>query len=128
VADSTQSLEQLRAKHALEAIGNLNDYGNFLSYVNALPAAIRTNGLGQAMATERAGSKDDKGHGKLYKALNDWLCRDDSWAPYPRGMDLIEAIVKNGEAHYLRAQAEALAYLVWLKKFARAQLEPGSED
>ena len=38
---------------------------------------------------------------------------------YPDG-DLLQAIMKHDEAHYLHAQAEALAWLEWHKKCCRA--------
>jgi CRISPR-associated protein Cmr5 len=41
---------------------------------------------------------------------------------YSRQKDLLEAITGQDEAHYLRAQAEALAWLEWHKKFCRAWL------
>ena len=41
---------------------------------------------------------------------------------------LIDAIVKHGQAEYVHAQAESLAYLVWLKKFAQAFLKSGGRD
>jgi len=123
---SQATLEQHRAAHALKQIKQLqsaNHYGNFTSYVDALPAAILTNGLGQAMATELAGK--DAGHKKLYEVMEKWLCGGDDASPYKQGENLIEAIANSSETDYLRAQPEALAYLVWLKKFARAFLEPG---
>jgi CRISPR-associated protein Cmr5 len=125
---SERTLEQRRAVHALEQVQALKvekGNGNFTSYVDALPAVILNNGLGQAMATELAGK--DEGHKKLYKVMEAWLCGDDKSAPY-RGKandpGLIRAIAEGFEKNYLLAQPEALAYLVWLKKFARAFLEP----
>jgi CRISPR-associated protein Cmr5 len=124
---TNQTLEQRRAAHALKAIQDLRDYGNCASYIDALPAAILNNGLGQALATELAGQ--DRGHKKLYELMQEWLCGNDPSAPYRGNPSLIEAITAGSESDYLRAQPEALAYLVWLKKFARAFLEPsGGRD
>jgi len=130
---SERTIEQRRASDALKQVQKLNverDYGNFSSYVDALPAAILMNGLGQAMATELAGK--DKGHSKLYKIMEAWLCGADKSAPYQGKANdpgLIRAIAEGIEKDYLRAQPEALAYLVWLKKFTRAFLEPsGGHD
>ncbi len=129
-ATGPRSLEQQRASHALMAIEALAakpaELGNFASYIEGFPAAIRTNGLGQALASELAGK--DRGHRLLYTAMQNWLCRDASSAPYQNKENLIQAITAGNESTYLRAQAEALAFLVWLKKFARANLEPGKED
>lgn len=120
-----QTLEQRRAHHAWKTISemksNKKDCGNFTSYVDALPAAILMNGLGQALATELAGK--DSGHKILYNALKNWLCGGDKSSPYSKEIDLIEAIIQGDQKQYIQAQPEALAYLVWLKKFSRALLE-----
>lgn len=123
---SEQTLAQRRAKHALDRITELENttYGNYRSYVSALPAAILMNGLGQAAATVRAGSQS--GYEQLYKHLSGWLCGGDAESPYLEG-DLLKNITTHDEDHYLHAQAEAMAYLEWLKKFATAFLEKGKE-
>lgn len=121
-----QSLDQRRAKHALDCIKNRENDAkqlDYLSYVKALPATILQNGLGQAMATLRAkgGDKNDP-HRRLYEDVQSWLCGGDEESPFPKQTDLLEAITSNDHQHYLKAQAEAQAYLVWLKKFAAAFL------
>ncbi|MGI9951585.1 type III-B CRISPR module-associated protein Cmr5 [Moorellaceae bacterium AZ2] len=125
-----QTLEQIRARDALNKIRNIQrNYPEdiqqkFVSYVESLPAAILTNGLGQAAATLLAQAKGNErdAHYILYQDLQDWLCRDDpeGWAPYRGETDLMAAIVSYDRTAYLRAQAEALAWLEWLKKFAVA--------
>lgn len=132
-----RTIAQRRAADALVKIQSLqqagkDSYGNYKSYVKALPANILLSGLGQAVATVR--SRDRKGYPELYDHLASWLCGDDPDAPY-RGYPktdrntkhLLQAIVEHDEDHYLRAQAEAMAYLEWLKKFADAFLEGGEE-
>lgn len=121
------TFEQRRAAHALAEVKDLeekgkNEYGHFQSYVSSLPASIVMNGLGQAMAFERSNHKDN-GHDHLYKIMQDWLCRKEG--VFPDDTDLMKAITSNGQREYVRAQAESLAYLEWLKKFARAYLEKG---
>ncbi|MGB3683861.1 MAG: type III-B CRISPR module-associated protein Cmr5 [Rubrobacteraceae bacterium] len=124
---SEQTLAQRRAKHALGRINSLEgtSYGHYRSYVSALPASILTNGLGQAVATVRAGSQP--GYEQLYEHLSSWLCDGDAESPYPEG-DLLKNITVHNEEHYLHAQAEAMAYLEWLKKFATTFLEKGKES
>ena len=129
-----RSLAQKRAAHALACVKKLakdNDYGNYVSYVKSLPAAILMSGLGQALAMEKAGGSKDHGHKWLYRHMNGWLCNEPidgvnapGWenGPYTDKSDVLEAIVSHDEAAYIRAQAEALEYLEWLKKFAVAQL------
>lgn len=125
-----QTLEQMRARDALNKIRSIQkNYSEdtrqkFVSYVESLPAAILNNGLGQAAATLLAQAKGDKedAHYLLYQAVRDWLCREDpeGRAPYQGETDLMEAIVSHDRTAYLHAQAEALAWLEWLKKFAVA--------
>lgn len=136
-----QSLAQKRAAHALACVKKLknnNNYGNYVSYVKSLPAAILMSGLGQALAMEKAGAAKDgdvgKGHKLLYQHMNAWLCNEkvdnnSGWenSPYANESDVLEAIVSKEEADYIRAQAEALEYLEWLKKFAVAQLREPEE-
>lgn len=136
-------LDLLRAKDALGKIDSLkaealkgNGYGNYVSYVEALPAAILQNGLGQALATLLAGAKlakperkdDEKAYEKLYFQIHGWLCRNDEEAPYRGKENLMEAIVGGDEDAYICAQAETLAYLPWLKKFAVAFLKKKEKE
>lgn len=137
---SAQTLAQRRAAHALARIlahqkAGKDAYGNYVSYVEALPAAILMNGLGQAAATLLAKAEGDldKPHGRLYADLQDWLCGHDPAAPFrdcpAKGDDcLMQCICDSDQRKYLRAQTEALAWLVWLKKFARAYLDRGPKD
>ncbi len=125
------TLEQDRARDALQRVRKLAGRDEqfrkrYRSYVERLGPAIVTNGLGQAMATERAaaGEKptkpDEEAHFELYHSLRGWLCRPEGGV-YPGAADLLQAIVEHDEALYLRAQAEALAWLEWHKKFCRSE-------
>ncbi len=121
------TFEQKRASHALKEVKKLEtrgikEYGHFQSYVSALPASIVMNGLGQAMAFELS-NKKDVGHKELYRIMQDWLCNEERI--FTDENDLMKAITENGQEKYVWAQAEALAYLDWLKKFSRAYLEKG---
>lgn len=127
-----QTLAQRRAAHALGRIKKRvgEPCGNYVNYAEALPAAILMNGLGQAAATLL--SKATNAHRLLYDDLQDWLCGGDAAAPY-RGAAterdrLMQSIIRGSERDYLCAQTEALAYLVWLKKFANAHLERGTDE
>jgi CRISPR-associated protein Cmr5 len=129
-------------------------YGNLRAYVENLPALIVMNGLGQAMASElamarigeessaagdqeladlgkalqhllkgRSGrSADERAHEALYLIVQDWMreCRVCS-----NKEDLMDALVGGNQKKYVRAQAETLAYLEWLKKFCQAFLRKG---
>lgn len=131
------NLAQRRAKNALERTKELNRKqdkefkSNYCSYVDRLGPAIVMNGLGQALATERAaaGSQLENGrqqaHHELYTSLELWLCGEG--AVYESSEDLLEAIIDNSETLYLRAQAEALAWIEWHKKFTRAYFPTENE-
>ena len=121
-----RSQAQKRAADALAKVTVLrdgNDYGNYRSYVKALPARIIMNGLGQALAMEKAGASKDAGHEKLFEHVQDWLLTGWENSPYRGQEDLIAAITEGEESDYIRAQGEAMAYVEWLKKFAVAYLE-----
>lgn len=126
-----QTLEQRRAQHALGKVKQFvrecdeKKQEMFVSYVKSLPSMIIANGLGQSMAMLLAQAKNDRSdaHYLLYNCLQEWLCRDEPQAPYRAEPELISAIVKHDREKYLCAQAEALALLEWLKKFAVAFLK-----
>lgn len=126
-----RTLDQERAEHALERIREIrgkND-GYYISYVSALPASIVMNGLGQALVTQLAKSKKDAStdsHHLLYTHVASWLSRQIQELHVPSENDLtmvIDRMMAADQQIYLRAQAEAMAYLNWLKQFARAYLE-----
>ncbi len=124
------NLGRRRAKDALKRVKDIADRSDkfkekYRSYVDRLGPAIVMNGLGQALATERAGAgtiatnDQQHAHHELYRNLNRWLCGEGG---VYNGGDLLDVIVSNDEASYLYAQAEALAWLEWHKKFCRAYL------
>jgi len=130
----SKTLEQMRAADALEKVNGLRSEGEewkdkYASYAAGLPAAILMNGLGQAAATLRSAAKDEEDpHYVLFNHLKSWLCRDDSKAPYPKVSGLMKAITSYDRDTYMYAQAEALAWLQWLKKFATAYLKKPEGD
>lgn len=128
--NSGRTLQQQRAAHALAAIELHRSrpdtqQKSYVSYVNALPAMIVMNGLGQAAAMLLARAKGDarKPHRLLYDDLSAWLCGNEALPALPLDGDLVTAIMNGDQGTYLRAQAEALAYCTWLKRFAAAYLK-----
>ena len=121
------TLEQERAANALKRVDRLahqlkgGAQEKYRAYVDRLGPAIVMNGLGQALASERAART--KEHEELYESLKGWLCRANG--VYPADSDLLDAITQRGEREYLHAQAEALAWLEWHKKFCRARFPKG---
>lgn len=121
------TLDQRRAAHALrqvEAVQGWNHASDYKSCAESLSATIVMNSLGQACATLLAQAKgepaDKDAHRRLYDHLEAWLCGAE--ARVGLKLPLIESLVNCDQARYFHAQAEALAYLVWLKKFAQAFL------
>jgi len=128
---STQTIAQQRAKHAL---GKITDYmlkqadaqKRFNSYVAGLGPMILMSGFGQACAFYYANKKGE--HRDVIDILDDWL--QQSGRPFQNhkkdGSYIMARIVKCDMQEYRIAQVEALVYLDWLKKFAKAFLK--SED
>lgn len=117
---SLQSIEQQRAKHALEWAKNLGKNGGIndelLSATRKMAPMILMNGLGQTVAFYR--SKNSGEHEKLYKFLSGWLVKEGK--PYQNQQDLLDGITEEDAAVYRAAQAEALALLKWGQKFIKA--------
>ena len=129
MTEGPRDLDIERAKHALDKVNSVKDDSSsekFRSYVERLPATIVMNGLGQAMAMELYQSNKDEGksdaqaHELLHDIVEEWLNK----TVYGSG-DLMENITENDQEKYIKAQREALAYLVWLKKFSKAFIEKG---
>lgn len=113
-----QSIEQQRAKAALawaEAQGK-NVESETVSAAVAMPAMILMNGLGQTAAFYK--SKDKAHYTNLYNELSTWLIQ--SGKPYAGKENLLKGITDGDAKIYRAAQVEALAYLQWVKKFAKA--------
>ena len=135
--NSRPTLDQRRANHAWKAIQAAKrlpkdkgkEYGG---HAKKLPTRIMAAGLGQALAfiLAKAGnpaSRDHKAHVKqLHDDLTDWVIKQRPLSA-KRPNSLIESIVE-GDSHFLRrATDEALAYLLWLKRFAEAEGLTGGE-
>lgn len=146
-----QTIAQQRAKHALSQIEsyieklhakvetpqnkNLSDkekmaltfklQGELLSYINSMGPMILMSGFGQTCAFYLSKKKDE--HQSALAMVADWLESGDRiYANLPQ-KTLIDKIVVNDAITYQLAQIEALAYLDWLKKFAKAFLKVKKE-
>ena len=128
-----QSIEQKRAQHAMAKVLDVTSASasvqkKFKAYANSLPAMIQTTGLGQALAFAKvkanANAKTDEAAAwsAMYAALDQWLQGQEIWLKTAdqNNTDSLAALVAGNQQQYQRAQAEAFAYLVWLKQFARA--------
>ena len=131
--NNPQTRSQQRAQHALRWIQEQEkkhdlkpeNKKKLRSYAASLPAMIQMNGLGQTAAFCR--SKKETEYGLLYDTLSSWLIQGDQpCAPKEKDSkttwDLLQAIAQRDMGTYRAAQAEALAYLDWVKRFAQAYL------
>jgi CRISPR-associated protein Cmr5 len=118
-----KSMQQERAKFALDGVKRdaekLDKDGRdkYRSYASALPFMIHANGLGQAVAFFRSKGEGDV-HFLLYQLLSDWLVKDGQ--PFGGCGDLLDGIANESMFVYMAAQAEALVFMDWVKKFAKA--------
>jgi len=123
---NVQTISQQRAKHALAAVKAWEDKGKdkqkeLKSYASSFPAMILMSGFGQACAFYR--SKEGN-HALMFDVLADWLHQQHVFS----SNDLMDEIVNCDASTYQLAQAESLAYLDWLKKFAKAYLAEDKEE
>ncbi len=141
---SNLNASQHRAKYALQAIKKVTkeleseQQKEFKSYLQALPAMVQMNGLGQAIAFYRshftATDKSNKGavaYATLYAILNSWLCASTTeeapFSIYPEG-DLLENIVNGDMQQYRLTHSELQSLLSWLKKMAIALIETENNE
>lgn len=135
--------DQQRAQHALGKVQEVSGERapEYLALVKSFPATIVMNGLGQACAMLLAKAEGNEAgasaHRCLYDHLAEWILNHTGIYPAQTDgrqgkkqtdsqtgkLELIEAVISHGQSHYVRAQAEALAYVDWLKKFAQAELK-----
>lgn len=131
-----RSMDQERAQFALRKIESIaasekpDIQKEIRSHLNNLPALIRMNGLGQALAFCQVKAAKDSGQSykSIYPIISTWLCAPDSQGRiFDENNDVIQAITQSDIQKYMAAQNEALALLEWLKKFALALLEKGAD-
>ena len=118
-----QTIEQKRARAAWDGVLAVKEQESYkekyLALVKSAPADVLTNGLGQTLAFLKAKGKDE--HKALSTHLSRWVCPQMGWT---QNDDLLRKLTEPdaGSDVYRRTTAEALAYLVWLKRFAEAEL------
>ncbi len=129
MSSQQQTVEQRRAADAWSRISKdvkKSFASEYRSLARGLPADVLTNGLGQTLAFlcskgKKGGRfKDDSEHAALYRHISTWVAPKMGWGRD----DLLNRLIDKdtGSDDYRRAMAETLAYLVWLKRFAEAEL------
>ncbi|MBS9780603.1 MAG: type III-B CRISPR module-associated protein Cmr5 [Moraxellaceae bacterium] len=127
-----KSRDQERAKHALKKLEGrkkiLKDK-DIKSAVSGLPAMIHMNGLGHAFAFFLSDPDKFPERKWLVETVFDWLKNHSGvYKSLDNQTNLtpLKAVTLSSLTTHQIAQQEAQAYLLWLKKFARALLN--SED
>ncbi|MGQ9532515.1 MAG: type III-B CRISPR module-associated protein Cmr5 [Desulfotomaculales bacterium] len=125
-----RSLEQERASFAWDCIERVKGKAYEKEYsglAKAAPADIQANGLGQTLAFWRAkgwekGKPKDGGanaHYQLLEHVSEWVGRRLGL----KDIKLLDWTVRRATTEdYRRATAEAMAFLLWLRRFAEAEL------
>jgi CRISPR-associated protein Cmr5 len=119
-----QLLEQKRARYAWDRVNEVKD-GSFRKEYKALArsagADIQTNGLGQTLAFWKS-KRDSEAHSNLYDHVSNWVGKQlhESWDT----ADLLAKLTERETSidQYRQATTEAAAVLVWLKRFAEAEI------
>lgn len=114
-----KQLEQLRAAHALNHVGTLRKEA-----INSLPGLILANGLLATLAfCEASSSGDNRGDQKqALLVMADFLAAQEVLQNKPSGLtDLLEELTSGSADQLQRVTDESLAYLSYLKRFARKQ-------
>lgn len=113
------TIEQERAERAwkvIEVVKTLTDEKTkkkYRSYVRSASTLILTNGLAQTLAFWKA--KEEEAYQRLLRDLSELVLESST--------DLLtKSINLSSVDEYIKDTEEALAYLVWLKRFAEAEL------
>lgn len=115
-----RTTEQKRAERAWKAVKEVREkQKEYLALARSAPADIQTNGLAQTLAFWRA--KGESHHLALYKHVSAWIMEQLGHT----GQDLLSWITNPSTSsdRYRQATVEALAFLVWIKRFAEAELK-----
>ncbi len=126
-----QSLEQKRAAFAWKCVDEVKEKkDDYASVAKKAPADIQINGLGQTLAFWRAKGKKDKEYDQIYRHVSEWVLEKRLEKTHPKGLlgwlmseGITNPNVPTSSDDYRRATSEAIAFLIWIKKFAEAELD-----
>ena len=137
-----QNSEQKRGAQAWKDVREIKDADRsekkdlekeYRSLARGLNAMIQINGLGQTLGFLKAKGKGDpkKAHFLLLKHLTEWMSSADHFKAangpiIENGADgLLLWVVNEGtsSADYRRATTECMAFGIWLRRFAEAELK-----
>lgn len=115
-----RTAEQERAAFALQLVQSVSGEARreFKPLAQSAPADIQANGLAQTLAFWKAKNKPH--HQKLYGGVSQWVGRQMGLG---ERADVLEWITRQASSvEYRRATAHALAVLLWIKRFAEAEI------
>lgn len=119
-----RTIEQKRAAQAAICVNEAKGIKGYGSYARRAGALIQTQGLGQALAFwrskgwEKGKPKNGDAYALLYQHMSNWLNQR-----LTTNQDILQWIQQDASTEdYRRATAEAQAFLIWLKRFAEAEL------
>jgi len=126
------TLEQRRANYAWQKVTEVKGKGFAKKYgqlARSAPADVQTNGLGQTLAFWRAngfkaGKAQQNEHAQLLEDVSKWVMERFDWSHENGLLGWITSASATTD-RYRQATVETLALLVWIKRFAEAEL---SED
>jgi CRISPR-associated protein Cmr5 len=101
---------------------------SFSSHVKKFPMLVLANGLGTALAFLKAkGGNDPRIEEEiLYQYISQWVTAQ-IWGGSGDANLLTRLVTSASDIDYRRATKEALAFIVWLKRFAEAEFEAKPE-
>jgi CRISPR-associated protein Cmr5 len=126
-----KKLEQGRAKFAWDRAVNAKSitsvsYDEYKSYAKSLPMMIKNNGLGATLAFIRSKKTNKNGqntaYGQIYEDLSAYFAEPNRSFLIDNqqtdNRELVAKIIDLDSYHYRLATVEALAFLLWLRRFA----------
>lgn len=131
-----QTLEQLRSGHAMDVLDRVPNTRrrDYRQQVEKLPTMIITSGLGQTLAflkSKQSGREDDA-MSIIYGALQDWLTKGTNHIVWEGSVqeepDLMRRIRLTTSTTLSQLTIEALSYVNWMKRIARAYVEDGEDE
>jgi len=110
-----------RAQYAYQSLNSLfikkpNKRKEFISYINRLPAMIKTNGLAQSLAFYYSKTEE---HKDIYNIIEKWFQTEAKHLPFQVETDFIEFIISCEANLYRFATMETLDLLNWMRRFAK---------
>ncbi len=116
-----RTLEQDRAKTAWDAISAVKGQSHEAKYSTLARKGatnVQSNGLGQTLAFWYA--KKEREHEDIMKHVSDWVMGQLELTHQQGLLGWVTQVAKTDD--YRRATSEAISFLIWLKRFAEAEL------